>query len=65
MICLGIESTAHTFGISVVDDHDKKVLSNIITAFKTQSGGMIPAKVAEHHVEVLDDTLKDQALATP
>jgi N6-L-threonylcarbamoyladenine synthase len=42
----------------VVDDHDKKVLSNIITAFKTQSGGMIPAKVAEHHVEVLDDTLR-------
>lgn len=74
MICLGIESTAHTFGISIVDGKDKKkpkdflsekselshnkVLSNIITAFKTESGGMIPAKVAEHHVEVLDDTLK-------
>jgi N6-L-threonylcarbamoyladenine synthase len=58
MICLGIESTAHTFGISIVSDRDKKVLSNIITAYKTESGGMIPAKVAEHHVEVLDDTLK-------
>ncbi len=58
MICLGIESTAHTFGISIVDDKDKKVFSNIITAYKTESGGIIPAKVAEHHVEVLDDTLK-------
>ena len=73
MICLGIESTAHTFGISVVNDKDnkksedflsekselshKKVLANIITAYKTESGGIIPVKVAEHHVEVLDDTL--------
>jgi N6-L-threonylcarbamoyladenine synthase len=58
MICLGIESTAHTFGISVVDDKGKKVLSNIINAYKTTSGGLIPAKLAEHHVEVLDETLK-------
>jgi N6-L-threonylcarbamoyladenine synthase len=58
MICLGIESTAHTFGISVVDEKDRKVLANIITAYKTESGGMIPAKVAEHHVEVLDETLR-------
>lgn len=58
MICLGIESTAHTFGISLVDENGKKVLSNIITAYKTESGGMIPAKVAEHHIEVLDDSLK-------
>ena len=73
MICLGIESTAHTFGISVVSDNKKskdflsdkskkishqKILSNIITAYKTESGGMVPAKVADHHVEVLEDTLK-------
>jgi len=71
MICLGIESTAHTFGISVVSDNKKskdflsdkskkishkKVLSNIITAFKTKKGGMIPSEVAEHHVDVLEDT---------
>ncbi|MBU1198290.1 MAG: bifunctional N(6)-L-threonylcarbamoyladenine synthase/serine/threonine protein kinase [Nanoarchaeota archaeon] len=56
MICLGIESTAHTFGISVVRDKDKKVLSNIITAFKTKSGGLVPAKVADHHIDVLEDT---------
>ncbi|HJX06182.1 MAG TPA: bifunctional N(6)-L-threonylcarbamoyladenine synthase/serine/threonine protein kinase [Candidatus Nanoarchaeia archaeon] len=60
MICLGIESTAHTFGISIVElklSHNK-VLSNIINAYKTESGGLIPAKLAEHHVEVLDETLK-------
>ncbi|MFH0869758.1 MAG: bifunctional N(6)-L-threonylcarbamoyladenine synthase/serine/threonine protein kinase [archaeon] len=60
MICLGIESTAHTFGISVVRDEDKKVLSNVINAFKTEGGegGMIPVKVAEHHIDVLEETLK-------
>jgi len=58
MICLGIESTAHTFGISIVDDKGKKVLANIINAYKTESGGIIPAKVAEHHVEVLDEAFK-------
>ena len=56
MICLGIESTAHTFGISVVSD--KKVLSNIINAYKTKSGGLIPGKLADHHVEVAEDTLR-------
>jgi len=61
MICLGIESTAHTFGISIVDDEGKKVLSNIINAYKTESGGIIPVKVAEHHIDILDDALK-QAL---
>ncbi|MBN2051930.1 bifunctional N(6)-L-threonylcarbamoyladenine synthase/serine/threonine protein kinase [Candidatus Woesearchaeota archaeon] len=58
MICLGIESTAHTFGIGIVDQKGKKVLANIINAYKTEIGGIIPAKVAEHHIEVLDDCLK-------
>jgi universal protein Kae1 len=58
MICLGIESTAHTFGISIVDDKGKKVLSNVITAYKTESGGLLPVKVADHHVEALPEALK-------
>jgi universal protein Kae1 len=57
MICLGIESTAHTFGVSIVNDKDKKVLSNVINAYKTTKGGLIPAEVADHHVEVLDEAL--------
>ncbi len=60
MICIGIESTAHTFGVSIVCEEGKKVLANIITAFKTEdgSGGMIPAKVAEHHIDAFDSALK-------
>ncbi len=49
MIILGIESTAHTFGASVFDG--KNILSNEKKAYTTMSGGMIPAKVADHHVE--------------
>jgi universal protein Kae1 len=59
MIVLGIESTAHTFGISIIDGDKKKILSNVINGFTTESGGMIPSKVADHHVDVYDTVLKD------
>lgn len=49
MIILGIESTAHTFGVSVFKDGE--VLSNIKKTYTTKSSGMIPAKVADHHVD--------------
>ena len=61
MKVLGIESTAHTFGVAVIDENKCKVsvLSNCKDVYKTEKGGMIPAKVAEHHVEVCDLVLKD------
>lgn len=52
MIVLGIESTAHTFGASIMKGG--KVLCNEKDSFITDEGGMIPAKVAEHHVDVCD-----------
>ncbi len=48
MYCLGIESTAHTFGISVVDDKCN-ILSNEKDIYTTKSGGMIPRELSEHH----------------
>lgn len=48
-IILGIESTAHTFGVGVVKDG--KVLSNIKKTYTTQSGGIIPNEAAKHHRE--------------
>ena len=50
MICLGIETTAHTFGVGIVKD--KKVLANVRDIFTTTKGGMIPSKAADHHVKV-------------
>ncbi|MBT4540455.1 bifunctional N(6)-L-threonylcarbamoyladenine synthase/serine/threonine protein kinase [Candidatus Woesearchaeota archaeon] len=62
MIVLGIESTAHTFGIGIVNDSrkgEKKVLANVKDTFTTKKGGIIPAKAADHHVDVCDIVLKD------
>ncbi len=61
MLCLGIESTAHTFGIGIIDDEGKP-LANERSLFTTKEGGMIPSEVAQHHVEkfrlVLDKALE-------
>lgn len=54
--CLGIESTAHTFGASVIKN--KKILSNVKKAFTTESGGMIPYEVADHHVNICDEIIQ-------
>jgi len=46
---LGIESTAHTFGIGIVDNG--KVLSNVRNMYTTEKGGIIPIESAKHHDE--------------
>ena len=58
MISLGIESTAHTFGIGIIDETGK-AMANERSVFTTKEGegGMIPAEVAEHHTEVFNDVL--------
>lgn len=59
MITLGIESTAHTFGISILKD--KKFLCNLRDMYTTKKGGIIPIEAAKHHASVCDNLLK-QAL---
>src|SRR3989338_1877925 len=59
MIILGIESTAHTFGIGIIKatkgkSTGGKVLANIKDIYTTEKDGIIPAKVADHHVDVCD-----------
>lgn len=61
LLCLGIESTAHTFGIAIVDS-DCKILSNIKDTYTTEKGGIIPVEAAKHHDAVKDKVLK-QALS--
>ena len=46
-LILGIESTAHTFGVGVVING--KIISNKKRVFTTESGGMIPIDVAKFH----------------
>jgi len=54
--CLGIESTAHTFGVAVCT-FDGRILSNVLDSFKTEKGGMVPSEVANHHVDVCDTVI--------
>lgn len=65
MIILGIESTAHTFGIGIIESkkNKNKVLANIKVAYTSETEGIIPSKVADHHVEHCDVILK-KALET-
>ena len=50
---LGIESTAHTFGIGVVEKG--KILCNIKDSYTTKKGGIIPIDAAKHHKEVAEE----------
>lgn len=59
-VCLGIESTAHTFGVGIVS-FDGKVLANVKKTFTTEKGGLIPNEVAGHHKAVAEKVL-NQAL---
>ncbi len=57
MLCLGIESTAHTFGCSVVDSQGR-VLSDARSTYKAPEGsGIHPREASRHHMEVSPDTL--------
>jgi N6-L-threonylcarbamoyladenine synthase/N6-L-threonylcarbamoyladenine synthase/protein kinase Bud32 len=53
MLCLGIEGTAHTVGVSVVDgtNGNCRVLSNIIKMYNPEKGGIHPREAANHHAE--------------
>lgn len=65
MKCLGIESTAHTFGIGIINDKGK-VLANIKDMYKTEKGGIIPLEAKKHHErikeEILEKALKEAKL---
>jgi len=49
-IVLGIESTAHTFGVGIVKDG--RVLANVKDTYTTEKGGIIPTEAAKHHREL-------------
>ena len=54
---IGIECTAHTFGIGIVNN--SKVLCNVRDMYTTESGGIIPMDSAKHHLEVAEVVWKN------
>ena len=58
MICLGIESTAHTFGVGIIDDKGK-ILANVKDSYTTEKGGIHPSEAKEHHIKAKDKVVEN------
>lgn len=61
---LGIESTAHTFGVSVVkgstEEFKGEILSDIRSIFKPEAGkGIHPSEASNHHASVAHIVVRD------
>ncbi len=57
MKTLGIEGTAHSIGVGIVENQNDycKVLSNIIKTYIPEKGGIHPREAANHHVMYIAD----------
>jgi len=67
MIILGVESTAHTFGVGIIEatgdvskpnEQSCKILANEKDSYSSKDIGMIPNEIADHHNEVAEKVLK-------
>lgn len=61
MLCLGIESTAHTFGVGIVNEKGE-ILANEKESFRSERGGIKPQEAADFHLANAYKVLK-RALA--
>ena len=52
MLALGIEGTAHTVGVGIVDG-SCRVLANVYGMIKPEKGGIHPREAANHHAEAV------------
>ena len=57
MITLGIESTAHTFGIGIVEDG--KIIANKKAVLKKEKEGFLPRELVQHHAKIAAQTIKE------
>jgi len=59
MITLGIEGTAHTIGIGIVQKKDRtcEILSNVIQTYRPDSGGIHPREAANHHANHIAEVI--------
>ncbi|MFX1428054.1 MAG: serine/threonine protein kinase, partial [Promethearchaeota archaeon] len=54
--CLGIESTAHTWGVGIVD-FEGEIHTLINDTFVPETGGLHPMMVREHHLNYFSNTI--------
>ncbi|MEM5821153.1 MAG: UGMP family protein, partial [Candidatus Aenigmatarchaeota archaeon] len=56
MIALGVESTAHTLGIGIINENE--ILADVRDSVKTEKGkGFLPRELFQHHVEKFNELL--------
>src|SRR3989475_4215609 len=60
MWALGIEGTAHTCGVGIVDE-TCRVLANVYDMIKPEKGGIHPREAANHHAEVVVPLIRKAA----
>ncbi|MFX1465686.1 MAG: bifunctional N(6)-L-threonylcarbamoyladenine synthase/serine/threonine protein kinase [Promethearchaeota archaeon] len=58
MLCIGLEGTAHTLGIGVIDSNGK-IYANVRSEYVPKSGGIHPREAAQHHMSVFAATLRE------
>jgi N6-L-threonylcarbamoyladenine synthase len=51
-VIVGIECTAHTFGVGVVNNG--KILENVRDMYMPAKGGIVPIESAKHHMAVAE-----------
>jgi universal protein Kae1 len=56
-LCLGIESTAHTFGVGISKENGE-ILSNVWDTYKPKIGGLDPKECKLHHEKIKEEVLE-------
>jgi glycoprotease/Kae1 family metallohydrolase len=57
MNILGVETTAHTFGVGIITS-EGEILANAKDSYASKDIGMIPDQIVDHHKEVAEMVLK-------
>jgi N6-L-threonylcarbamoyladenine synthase len=57
-ICLGLEGTAHSIGVGLIDNTGK-ILANKIKMYHPEKGGIHPREAANHHAQNIIPLIQD------
>lgn len=59
IVCIGVEGTAHTFGVGLASSRGE-ILANVKSSYKPPPGmGIHPREAAQHHSRVAGDIVKE------
>jgi len=57
MICIGIEGTAHTLGVGIVED--REILADVKKTYSPKDGGIHPRDASRHMADVFGEAIKE------